>query len=80
MSPVRQAVRKLEGAVDGLEQAVRQQGSNQPDMFFDFSGPSNQNATLGTTKKRLAPTIDAVAAEKKINSAIDKVEALLRQG
>ncbi len=53
MSPVRQAVQKLERSVDTLERALRQPRTYAP---------------------------EAANVEKKITSAIDKVEALLRQG
>lgn len=53
MSPVKQAVQKLERSVDTLERALRQPRSFAPEVAI---------------------------VDKKITSAIDKVEALLRQG
>ena len=69
MSPVKSALQKLEISVAGLERSLLDE---QPDMF---APPSNQNAT-----KRIAPTIDTAIVGQKIDNAIDKVEALLREG
>lgn len=71
MSPVRQAVQGLKRSVDNLELAIRQKTAEP-----QAAGPSNQNGS----KMRIPPTIEAAVVEKKITSAIDKVEALLRQG
>ncbi|GJL84714.1 MAG: hypothetical protein DHS20C02_04890 [Micavibrio sp.] len=80
MSPVKSALQKLEGSVTGLERALKIQGGEQPDMFAQASsGPSNENATM---QEAAAPqkNVNAAIVGEKIDSAIDKVEALLRAG
>ncbi len=71
MSPVRQALQKLEGSVSGLEKVLH---GEQPDMF---TPPSNENAVKAATTK-VDPKAQLVA--KKIDHAIEKVEALLQGG
>ncbi len=81
MSPVKSALQKLEGSVSGLERALTLQGDEQPDMFSQPSGgPSNENATMQEAATAPQKNANAAMVGEKIDSAIDKVEALLRAG
>ena len=64
-------VERLEGSMDGLEESL---AGEQRDMF---ASPSNQNTSA---KKNGHGSIDGAILAKRLDSAIKKVETILKEG